>query len=189
MGRKAEPRHGLGDNERALWQAATRDAVPLKGRRAPGPEPTPATPVDVRAPPPPPAGIVARRAADTGVPSVELPALGPDRAPGLDKRSWERLKAGQWPIETRIDLHGMTRDEAHRALTRFVLAAQADGRRCTLVITGRGQRAEGGAGVLKAEAPRWLNLPPVREHVLAFCPARPKHGGAGALYVLLKRQR
>jgi DNA-nicking Smr family endonuclease len=180
MPRKAEPRQPLANDERALWQAAMRGAVPLKGRE-PRSAPSPPAPTPAARP-------AVRPAVEAAGASPDLPALGHDRAPGLDKRTWERLKGGLLPIEARIDLHGMSRDDAHRALTRFVLGAQEAGRRCVLVITGRGLRAEG-AGVLRAEVPRWLNLPPLREKLLAFCPARPKDGGAGALYLLLKRQR
>jgi DNA-nicking Smr family endonuclease len=53
-----------------------------------------------------------------------------------------------------------------------------------LVITGHGRI---GGGVLKSAVPRWLHEPELRRHVLAIAPARPQHGGAGALYVLLRR--
>ena len=58
-------------------------------------------------------------------------------------------------------------------------------------MTGKGLRAtaESPAGVLRAAVPRWLNEPPNRARILAFAPARDRHGGAGALYVLLKRLR
>ncbi len=82
----------------------------------------------------------------------------------------------------------MTQAEAHRALTAFVVGQQAAGRRCVLVITGKGS-AKGRAGILRAAVPRWLNEPPNRERVLAFDFARPRDGGEGALYVLLRRLR
>ena len=88
----------------------------------------------------------------------------------------------------------MTQDDAHAALARFVAASRAMGRRCVLVITGKGRPpkntigAEGG-GVLKQAVPRWLNEPSLRAQILAFATAQPKDGGGGALYVLLKRIR
>ena len=82
----------------------------------------------------------------------------------------------------------MTQDEAHQALDRFVADAHEEGRRVLLVVTGKGLgRAEG--GVLRAAVPRWLEEGPCRPKVLAHAPARPKHGGAGALYLLLRRRR
>jgi DNA-nicking Smr family endonuclease len=58
-----------------------------------------------------------------------------------------------------------------------------------LIITGKGYGADGQVGVLKAQVPRWLNEPPNRERVLAFCYAPSNRGGEGALFVLLRRQR
>ncbi|HZT51901.1 MAG TPA: Smr/MutS family protein [Stellaceae bacterium] len=118
-----------------------------------------------------------------------LPALPPPRAaptPGLDKRSAQRLRRGEMPIEARLDLHGMTQDEAHRALERFIPAQREAGRRAVLIITGKGT---GGDGVLRRSVPRWLAEARCRPHVLATAPARPQHGGDGALYVLLRRTR
>jgi DNA-nicking Smr family endonuclease len=91
-------------------------------------------------------------------------------------------------IDGRIDLHGLHQAEAHRELAHFIADSFAAGRRLVLVITGKGA-GEGGRGVLRAAAPRWLNEAPLREKILAVREARPQHGGAGALYVLLKRRR
>ena len=127
-----------------------------------------------------------------------LPELTYARAPGLDRRSSERLKRGQLPIDARLDLHGMTQEAARAALDRFVVEGRRRGFRAVLVITGKGVRklaepeeAWGRPiiGVLRREVPRWLNERPNREAVLAFTEAQPQHGGGGALYVLLRRQR
>jgi len=85
----------------------------------------------------------------------------------------------------------MTQDEAHRALAGFVRSARVDGKRCVLVITGRGapKGPYGGGGVLRAALPRWLDEPEFRPHVLAISTAQPRDGGAGALYVMLRRTR
>jgi DNA-nicking Smr family endonuclease len=115
----------------------------------------------------------------------------PDRlshgsAAGLDKRTLGRLRRGMLPIEGTIDLHGMTRAEAYRSLHQFIALSQERGRRCILVITGKGSHSE---GVLRTAVPHWLNLPDTRSLVLAFAYATAAHGGVGALYVLLKRRR
>ena len=107
-----------------------------------------------------------------------------DRFAGLDRASAERLRRGRYPIEARLDLHGMTQAEAHRALHGFVAGSRAIGRRVVLVITGHGRIS---GGVLKAAVPRWLNEPELRRHVLAITPAQPRDGGAGALYLLLRK--
>src|SRR5262249_53904162 len=92
----------------------------------------------------------------------------------------------------RIDLHGKTQSEAHAALLSFLRKAQSDGAKFVLVITGKG----GGArddwserGVLKRQVPQWLKLPEFRGYVVGFEDAHIGHGGAGALYVRIKRQR
>ncbi len=108
---------------------------------------------------------------------------------GIDRRQALRLKRGQLAIEARLDLHGMTQTEAHRALAAFVARADATGKRALLVVTGKGHAAGGTGGVLRAAVPRWLAEPALRERVLATAPATPRDGGSGALYVLLRRMR
>jgi DNA-nicking Smr family endonuclease len=155
------------ENERALWLEAMRDVA----RLAPG-EPMPA----------PPAAETPPRAAKSA--AVAAPRAG---GTGLDRRSAERLKRGQLRPEARLDLHGMTQEEAHRALERCLAAAQEKGKRTVLVITGKGSGER--RGVLRDAVPRWLAEAPNRGRVLATAPAQPKDGGAGALYVLLRRRR
>jgi DNA-nicking Smr family endonuclease len=175
-----------------LWRRATAQVTPLKrprGAAAPGLMPTaapaPAAADGGRSPPRPTAAGSPPRPPEPPRP----PALAPGVAPGLDQRTLNRLKRGLIPPESRIDLHNMTQDEAHRALVRFLAAAQAAGRRSVLVITGKGYGTEGAVGVLKTNVPRWINEPPIRERVLAFTYASRTHGGEGALFVLLRRPR
>jgi DNA-nicking Smr family endonuclease len=169
-----------------LWRHVTSDAKPLRVRQRPkhppsaaAAEPAAAAPKRRAAPPPPPSPAPAKPAP---------PALELGRTAGVDKRLAERLKRGQLPIEGTLDLHGLTQAEAHRRLDSFVGGAYAAGRRCLLVITGKGiSRAE--PGILREMLPRWLNEAPNRGRVLAISQAQPRHGGSGALYLLLKRQR
>ncbi len=115
-----------------------------------------------------------------------MPELDVGHMPGLDRRTAQRVSRGVFPIEGRLDLHGLTRDQAHARLLPFIASAYERGKRTVLVITGKGPA---GGGVLKSEVPRWLNLPPIRDKVLGFSHAQPKDGGEGALYVLVKRRR
>ena len=211
----------LSAEEQALWQEAMRDAkrlAPANRRaaeqaappaRAAEAEPTPpsrlAAPAELPAAPSPPAEppapverppTAARRAVI--VERAPLPGATAARGqwPGLDARSAQRLRRGQIAIEGRIDLHGMREAEARRALDSFLGAAAQAGKRCVLVITGKGaeREAEGfmpdrSAGLLRRSVPRWLGEVPNRAHVIAYHPARPADGGTGALYVLLRRQR
>jgi DNA-nicking Smr family endonuclease len=140
-------------------------------------------PMATRPPPAPPQRVPsAPRSRVTTSASSQPIAL--DRFAGIDRASAERLKRGQQKVEARLDLHGMTQDEAHRALLGFIRAARVAGKRCVLVITGRGRI---GGGVLKAVVPRWLDEAEFRPHLLAIATAQPRDGGAGALYVMLRR--
>jgi DNA-nicking Smr family endonuclease len=114
------------------------------------------------------------------------PEISHGRAAGIDRRSSEKLRRGHLPIEGRLDLHGMTQTAAAGRLAAFIERAEAAGKRCVLVITGKGLAS---GGILREQVPRWLNQAPNRARVLAFDYARPQHGGSGALYVLLKRRR
>jgi DNA-nicking Smr family endonuclease len=191
--------------ERDLWQQVMRDATPMRSTRR--------APVDVPEPEPEPQPKAGQARGTAGgnqaQPSNQnvgkaparpqpTPPIQPSKAPdpgvtpgrlhNVDRRTADRLKRGRLEIEGRIDLHGMTRAAAQDALTNYVISAADRGRRCILVITGKGTFS-GGPGVLKQEVPKWLNMPPLRERIVAVNEAQPKHGGGGALYVLLKRKR
>ena len=122
------------------------------------------------------------------IPSTPPPPLEPGAAAGVDGRAASRLRRGQMRPEARIDLHGHTLEQAHRALAAFIDRAAGEGRRCVLVITGKGGVGRTG-GTIRSEFPRWLNQPGLRPRILAFAEARPRDGGAGAFYVLLRKRR
>lgn len=190
----------LSSNEERLWRLVTRDAEPLADRsnrpavieenvpddRAPAHEPEPVAPGPQAQAPLRPFRI--GEAADDPHIQVRrsLPGLEHGASPGVDRRTAERFKRGRMDIDGRLDLHGMTQEGAHVALTTFIERSAAAGKRCVLVITGKGTRGE---GILRRAVPRWLNEPRLRTRILAFTQARPQHGGEGALYVLLKRKR
>ncbi|WP_371418219.1 Smr/MutS family protein [Roseivivax sp. THAF30] len=113
----------------------------------------------------------------------------------MDSKAFTRMKRGKLKPDARLDLHGMTLDRAHPALTRFIFASQARGHRLVLVITGKGQRedpydpAPRRRGVLKTQVPQWLRMPPLATAVLQISEAHIRHGGGGAYYVYLRRLR
>lgn len=113
----------------------------------------------------------------------------------MDQKAFGKLKRGKLAPEGRIDLHGMTLDRAHPVLSRFILSAHKSGKRLVLVITGKGkQRDEGGPipvrhGVLRHQVPQWLGMVPLSSLVLQVSQAHISHGGEGAFYVYLRRQR
>lgn len=107
------------------------------------------------------------------------------RRPAIDERTFSRLRAGRFSIEAEIDLHGMTRLEAEAALKAFIADAAEHGLGCVRVIHGKGSRSGPGGPVLKAQVAEWLTR---WEEVLAVSSAQPRHGGTGAVYVLVKRR-
>ncbi len=113
----------------------------------------------------------------------------------MDTKAFGRMKRGKLKPEGKLDLHGMRIDTAHPALVRFVLTAQAQGKRLVLVITGKGKdRDEPGPiptprGVLRNQVPHWLSIPPLAQAVMQVTPAHISHGGDGAYYVYLRRNR
>ncbi len=90
--------------------------------------------------------------------------------------------------ERRLDLHGLDRAAARRALHAELDGAWRAGARCILVVHGRGRGSSEGP-VLRGLLPTWLAEPPGGPHVLAFAPASGADGGSGATYVLLRRRR
>lgn len=190
--------------EQRLWHLVMHDVAPLPGRSisaVPPPAATCQTPHVTDIPDP-----------DMRAPSAHLPRATPETAglrpvlpvplvlgtpPGLDRRTDDRLRRGRMTIEGRIDLHGMVQAEAHGALNAFVHRGWREGRRCLLVITGKGNGGRGNihasgagdssGGVLYRAVPRWLAEAPLRPLVLAIHRAQPRDGGDGALYVLLRR--
>jgi len=108
---------------------------------------------------------------------------------GLDRRLVRRLRAGEFAYQSHVDLHGLTAKEARDAVGRFLTRAHQRGHRCVLIIHGRGLNSKDQIPVLKHRVTTWLTRGAWARLVLAFTSARACDGGAGALYVLLRRQR
>ncbi len=108
---------------------------------------------------------------------------------GLDPRVLRRLRRGDYAWQGYVDLHGLTTVEAREAVDRFVADSFAAGHRCVLIVHGRGLNSKDQRPVLKERLKAWLAHGRIGKVVLAFATARPCDGGAGALYVLLRRDR
>jgi DNA-nicking Smr family endonuclease len=109
----------------------------------------------------------------------------------LERRLRQKLARGRAAPDAAIDLHGMRRQEAFAALREFLARAQIEGARLVLVVTGKGERATSGEatpGILRTSVPNWLRGAEYRAIVLGFEEASRPHGGAGALYVRLRRR-
>jgi DNA-nicking Smr family endonuclease len=106
---------------------------------------------------------------------------------GIDRRLLKRLRAGEYSVQAHVDLHGATREEARERVARFLAESRRAGRRCVLVVHGRGMHSKDQIPVLKQAVKSWLERGQIARMVLAFTSARPSDGGAGAVYVLLRR--
>jgi DNA-nicking Smr family endonuclease len=175
----------LSDEEQALWESVARQIKPLrKKHRA------------ITAPTTPPSAE-ARAAAKIAVhPKPVASTVAPPKKPStpplapLGRRERSQLSKGRKEIEARLDLHGMTQARAHRALSGFLHRAHGEGLTFVLVITGKGKvGAESERGVLRRQVPQWLSHPEFRTLVVGFEEAHIGHGGAGALYVRIRRSR
>ena len=116
-------------------------------------------------------------------------------SPNMDKKNFKKLVKGKMEIEGTIDLHGLTADQAKVKLITFINHSYSLGKRLIIVITGKGKHKGFDefqrpiSGVLRQNLPEWLSGPSVSNKVLQVTQAQPKHGGAGAFYVYLRRQR
>jgi DNA-nicking Smr family endonuclease len=108
---------------------------------------------------------------------------------GLDPRLVTRLRRGEFSVQAHIDLHGLYQVDAKEKLTQFILESVQKGLRAVLVVHGRGLRSPGGQPVLKHAAAQWLSHGVIGGYVLAFTSAQAYDGGAGAMWVLLRRER
>ena len=155
-------KRGLTDEEIALWAEVARTV-----RRRPG-------------------------AAAALEPPSAPPRPGPPPLAPLERKLKRDLARGRGAIDSALDLHGLNQAEAHHALRGFLSAAQARGDRLVIVVTGKGRAGSSSwidePGVLRRLAPHWLRAPDMRGIVLGFEEAGRAHGGAGALYVRLRRE-
>ncbi|TNE59755.1 MAG: DNA mismatch repair protein MutS [Alphaproteobacteria bacterium] len=191
----------LTPEEERLWRLAMRGTSPIKpgqnrlSEREAGETSKPLRQTDKKHSRPEPA-------APQMTPPKAPPPPPPQDLSNLDRSSAQRVRRGKIEVDGRIDLHGMSQAEAHDALIRYLLSASAHGRRVVLVITGKGRKGRAGhfwedeprdvfdgrgEGVLKAQVPLWLRQSPLRERIFSVQEAHPRHGGAGALYVFLKK--
>lgn len=108
-------------------------------------------------------------------------------APGVDRRLLKRLRRGDFSVQAHLDLHGLTRSEAREAVGRFLTESRTVGRRSVLLVHGRGLNSKDQVPVLKNALVSWLSHGRLGRRILAFATARPVDGGAGALYVLLRK--
>jgi len=180
----------LSPEDRELWGKVAKTLTPLHPERArdlqeelaqsredapPKPVKTPKTATAIKAP----------------EPARKTPALLPLKQ--LETRYRRKIVRGVTAIDARIDLHGLTQYQAHDRLVGFLYQAQTRRHRVVLVITGKGGGPEKAymdeRGILRRMVPQWLSMPDLRPVVLGYEQAHASHGGAGALYVRIRKRR
>ena len=178
-------RRTTSDEERELFEATLADSVPLK--KAPRRK-----------------RKIARDSKPSGGIAPEKPQraerIAARRGAGLDGNTADRLRRGLLDPQAKLDLHGLTMRDAHRALVTFLRAAASRRFRLVLIVTGKGGDAraphdqpfdldldKAQRGVLRAMTPRWLKEQGLTELIAHVGEAHRRHGGAGALYVYLRK--
>lgn len=182
----------ISEEERALLAEAMRAVTPIAKQK---PSAAAAAPAEPRARRKPSAAAApAKPAALPRRPSAAAPVRKtPASLAAIDRRTDQKLRRGQIEIDATLDLHGLSQSLAHRRLNAFLARAALEGHRKVLVITGKGRAREEGfmaserRGVLRDAVPRWIAEPPLCDLVWGLKPAAARHGGAGALYVLLRK--
>ncbi|WP_293883648.1 Smr/MutS family protein [Sphingomonas sp.] len=175
----------LSADERALW---SRVAASVRRARSKKPtEPLPETLIEAvpatKAKPP-----VAALARQPKAPPVQLGVT-------LDG-SWDRrIATGGAAPERTVDLHGCGVDQAHRRLLLELELAISDDVRVLLVVTGKAPKSDASRidlplrGIIRASILDWLAASRHASRIAAIRPAHPRHGGAGALYIILRRAK
>lgn len=161
------------DEEAQLWDLVTSDVTPMKGARKKRETPT-TKPVKTT--------VRDRAPMATPAPVTKSGPVPKD----IDRATRDKFERGKMEIEATLDLHGSSQAQAQDDLIAFLSRAWRSGKRCVLVITGKGRD---GQGILRSRLPEWVNDAPLRDIVLRVSPAKQRDGGQGAFYVLLRRQR
>ncbi|MXO65080.1 Smr/MutS family protein [Altericroceibacterium endophyticum] len=192
-----KPPRGLSDEEAILWSRVTATVEPIHRRlekRIAAERHEPPQPAMSLNPKLPPKQHKAKRAAARPAPAPLPSASSLPLSHGLDS-SWERklTRAGVQPDFT-LDLHGHTLDGAYQRLQGGLAQARAMGARVVLVVTGKPRSAEAAdrgerRGAIRAKILDWLAVGSHAGDIAAIRKAHPRHGGAGALYIILRRQR
>ncbi|RVT41808.1 Smr/MutS family protein [Sphingobium algorifonticola] len=173
----------LSPEERASW---ARLAQSVRAYRA-APSPLPPEPPPAPALPPP-----KKLTPSPVLRPLPQPARRP--APVLDDRWEKQIKRGALVPDMAIDLHGHTLSAAHARLDQALATARLRDVRVLLVVTGKPRPARemgtsGQRGAIRAEIPHWLQCSPHADAIASVRTAHPRHGGEGALYIILRRKK
>ncbi len=171
----------LSPEETALWARVIATVEPLEGRATAAPFVS--SEVEKREPAPQPTQRVSTPLERSGVKRPKPPANTLDG-------SWDRrLSRGLVQPDLSIDLHGHTLDSAYRTLDAGIGQAVARGARLLLLVTGKPRDPSSGRGAIRAAVGDWLAASRHADRIAAVRGAHPRHGGTGALYIVLRRPR
>lgn len=177
-------KRNLTGEEQTLWNRVAQKITPLKPEQKGVTQDSPSK------------GQPSARPSPVKTSSFSLPSQEPSSIKNLSGSSTRHIRrVRNVKIEARLDLHGLTRHQAHSQLTRFLLLCQGRRRLWVLVITGKGRRNSDteelhetrSQGTLRVLVPQWLEEPALRSVVSAYTTAKPQDGGSGALYIRLKQ--
>ena len=114
---------------------------------------------------------------------------------GVDKATMRKFKKEEFAVEAVLDLHGLNEDEAFEKVDNFIPQCYNTGKRCVIIITGKGLNIHlnddvfAPKGVLRKQVPQWLNMSRLRGMILVYKHPSERLGGSGALYILLRRNK
>jgi DNA-nicking Smr family endonuclease len=172
----------LSHEDRIIWARIARTVEAFPGKELPEDDWFAVeTPTSVA----PPTSERPAKQVDSATPRPPTPRQQPHP---IEKPVIRKLARGRLPIDGRIDLHGLTQSEAHNLLFGFLARAHERGLRHVLVITGKGA-SRGSEGALKRAVPVWLSKPEFRFLISGHEEAARSHGGEGALYIRLRREK
>ncbi|PLK23806.1 DNA mismatch repair protein MutS [Porphyrobacter sp. TH134] len=185
---------GLSTGEQAAWAHLAASVKPLPGKRRPEAPAAPKTPAPAPPKPAPPAKLP-KPMAKPRPPAIRTPPPlpAPPVAPGLDSHWDRRMKAGRLEPDLTLDLHGHTLDTAYDRVMTALDQARAMQARVVLVVAGRERPVDPAdrmakRGAIRAKLLDWLAASRHADAITAVRRAHIRHGGEGALYLILKRR-
>jgi DNA-nicking Smr family endonuclease len=174
--------NGISDADRELFRNSIGSVQKIRHNRLPVRKPRPA-PVPVQRYTD--AQTVQKEMATTAMTSNHYRG-GDDlffKRPGIQDKVMAKLRKGKFAIERELDLHGLTGRDALTALNQFLLRCRRHDIGSVRIIHGKGRGSPDGKPVIKNKLNQWLQT---NNQILAFCSARSRDGGTGAIHVLLK---
>lgn len=171
----------LTEQEKRIWEAASKHVRRMDGARTPQSVVTD----ELSKPEPKVSEKPVKKAALNFGALLTEPKKKASVQPVQNRQNERRVRRGKQAVSASFDLHGFSQDEAWRALPHFLSRERNRGSRCVIVITGKGKS---GAGVLRRNFLRWIELPEARTLISGYAPAHARHGGGGAWYVYLRKR-